>query len=203
MKIQKLILGPLKTNCYIIFDEKTKKGVIIDPGAEAEKIINKVKGLDIVYILNTHGHFDHIGANREVKNFFRAKIAIGKQDAPMLVDSRKNYSQKLGFGKIKSPPADLLLEDNQVIKVNSLIIKVISVPGHSPGGVAYLINNRYLFTGDILFRNTCGLTLKEEDYYKLIKGIRKKIFILPDEIIIYSGHGNPTTVAQAKKIKFK
>jgi len=93
VKIKKLIVGPLKTNCYIIFDEKTKKGVIIDPGAEAKKIIQKAKGLDIVYILNTHGHFDHIGANREIKNFFRAKIAIGRQDAPMLTDSQKNYSQ--------------------------------------------------------------------------------------------------------------
>ena len=198
MKIKKLIVGPLKTNCYIIFDEKTKKGVIIDPGAEAKKIIQKAKGLDIVYILNTHGHFDHIGANREIKNFFRAKIAIGKQDAPMLIDPQKNYSQELGFGEIKSPPADLLLKDGQILKVDNLELKVISIPGHSPGAVAFLIDKN-LFSGDILFKGAYGLTLKEKDRENLLKGIKEKIFTLPAEIIIYPGHGPETTIGSEKK----
>lgn len=198
MKIKKLIVGSLKTNCYIIFDEKTKKGVIIDPGAEAKKIIQKAKGLDIVYILNTHGHFDHIGANREIKNFFRAKIAIGKQDAPMLIDPRKNYSQELGFGEIKSSPADLLLRDGQILKVGNLELKVISIPGHSPGAVAFLIDKN-LFSGDILFKGAYGLTLKEKDHENLLKGIKEKIFTLPAEIIVYPGHGPETTIGSEKK----
>jgi hydroxyacylglutathione hydrolase len=200
MEIKKLTVGPLKTNCYIAHNPETNKGVIIDPGSEAEKIIKEAKGLDIVYILNTHGHFDHIAANREIKKYFGAKIAIGKTDAPMLTSSAKNYSSVLGFGKIKSPKADLLLRNKQALKVDNLKIEVISVPGHSPGGVAFLIDN-HLFPGDILFKGAYGLTLKEKDYKRLKKGIQEKLFILPEDTIVHPGHGLDTTIGQEKKHK--
>ena len=198
MEIKKIVVGHLKVNCYIVFDKKTKKGIIIDPGSSAKKIIEKVKGLNIIYILNTHGHFDHIGENKKIKEYFNAKIAIEKSDAQMLTNPLKNYSLLLVKRKIKSPKADLLLKDGQLLIVDGLRIKVISIPGHSPGGVGFLINN-HLFSGDILFKNTYGLSLSDKDKQKLIRGIKLKFLKLPDTTIVHPGHGPETTIKEEKK----
>jgi glyoxylase-like metal-dependent hydrolase (beta-lactamase superfamily II) len=199
MKIKKIIVGSLKTNCYIIFDEKTKKGVIIDPGSNAKNIIKEAEGLNIAYILNTHGHFDHMEANQKIKNYFKAKIAIGKNDAKMLTNALKNYSFVFGR-RATSPEADILLKDKQVLKVDGLKIKVISIPGHSPGGVTFLIGN-YLFSGDSLFKKGYGITPNIKDRKKLLKNIKEKIFTLPGQITVYPGHGNLTKIIEEKKRK--
>ena len=198
MKIKKIIVGPLKANCYIVYDESIRKGVIIDPGGSSDKIIKSAKGLKIPYILNTHGHFDHIIANGPIKKHFKAKIAITTDDSKMITSYLKNYSFILGFARVKSPKAELLLSDRQLIKVNNLKFKVIIVPGHTKGSAAYLINN-HLFTGDILFKGAHGMTLNRADGRRIIKGIKEKILVLPGNTIVHPGHEGDTTIAEERK----
>ncbi len=197
MKIKKVVVGPLSTNCYIVFDEKTKKGVIIDPGGDVDKIIREAKGIDIVYILNTHGHFDHIIANNEIQKHFQAKIVIGEKDSEMLTDAQKNYSATVNPKKVESRKADLLLGGGELLEVGNLKFKVIAVPGHSPGSLAFLINN-HLFSGDVLFKNGYGVTFSGKDHETLMASIKEKIFSLSDDAIIHPGHNSETTVKEEK-----
>lgn len=197
MKIKKIIVGSLSTNCYIVFDEKTKKGVIIDPGGDADKIIREAEGINIVYIFNTHGHFDHITANNEVQKHFQAKVVIGGKDSEMLTDAQKNYSATVNPKKIENFKADLLLGGGELLEVGNLKFKIIAVPGHSPGSLAFLINN-HLFSGDVLFKNGFGITFSDKDQDTLMVSIKEKIFSLPDDTIVHPGHNSETTIKEEK-----
>jgi len=197
MKIKKVVVGPISTNCYIVFDEKTKKGVIIDPGGDADKIIKDAQGIDVVYILNTHGHFDHIAANNKLQKYFQAKVVISEKDAPMLVNAQKNYSLVINTELVKSSKADLLVHEGQSLEVGNLKFKVIAMPGHSPGSIGFLIKN-HLFSGDVLFKSGFGITFSEKDHNTLMKSIKEKIFTLPDETVVHPGHNLETTVKEEK-----
>jgi glyoxylase-like metal-dependent hydrolase (beta-lactamase superfamily II) len=197
MKIKKVVVGPISTNCYIVFDEKTKKGVIIDPGGDADKIIKDAQGIDVVYILNTHGHFDHIAANNKLQKYFQAKVVISEKDAPMLVNAQKNYSLVINTELVKSSKADLLVYEGQSLEVGNLKFKVIAMPGHSPGSIGFLIKN-HLFSGDVLFKSGFGITFSEKDHNTLMKSIKEKIFTLPDETVVHPGHNLETTVKEEK-----
>lgn len=194
-------VGPIQANCYIVGDETTRKGVIIDPGDEAERILSRVRQneLEIEIIFNTHGHFDHVGANKKVKEATGAKIAIHPDDAHYL--SKISQSAAVwGMFAEDSPPADLLLEDGQVIQVGGMRFQVLHTPGHSPGSVSlYMPDAELVFTGDLIFAGSIGRTdFPGGDYATLIQSVREKIFPLGDEVRILSGHGPVTTVGNEK-----
>ncbi len=200
LKIESIIVGPLQSNCFILMCPETREAVIIDPGDEADKIINTIQTLNAepVSIINTHGHGDHIGANGKIKERYDIPLAIHEGDAPMLTDPNANFSAFLGV-PIISPKADRLLNDGDELDWANRKIKVLHTPGHSPGGISLFVEN-HLFSGDALFKMTIGRTdIPGASHEVLLKGIREKILTLDDETLIYPGHGPMTTVGEERR----
>lgn len=198
MIIERIIIGDVFTNCYIVGCEEEKICGIIDPGDNGEKIEEKIKKLNFkpIMIINTHGHFDHIGAN----HFFNLPVYIHKYDFEFLKNPEKNLSSLFAIPYICKNNRVFILEEGDIIKIGKLNLKVIHTPGHTPGSICLKIDN-ILFTGDTLFADGIGRTdFPEGDEERLIKSIKEKILILPDETIIYPGHGEITKLKNIKEI---
>ena len=194
--LKKLVVGGMKANCYIFGDASTKEVFIIDPGGDAEKIKAMVDEHDykVKSIINTHGHIDHVSANRH----FQWPVWIHKDDAMFLEDSKKNLSSLFGFN-LKSPPASKLLEEGQVLKIGEIELEVIHTPGHTPGSIC-LKSNGILFSGDTLFYDGIGRSdFPYGSQEELLRSIRNKVLTQKDDTIVYPGHGPATTVGREKK----
>jgi len=202
MFLKKLVVGALETNCYLIGCEKTKKAAVIDPGGEEEVdlILNLLQenNFDLKYIINTHGHIDHIAGNRKLKGKTMASLLIHKLDADMLVDTNKNFSIFMGK-EICSPPADIFLKEGDEIILGSLKLTVFHTPGHTPGGISLILDN-VIFTGDTLFAGGIGRTdLPGGSYQDLQRSIKEKLLILGNGKIIYPGHGPDSTIGEERR----
>jgi len=190
----------LQTNCYIVGCEETKEGVIIDPGGNAKRILAEVEklGLKIKYIINTHGHFDHTLANKEVVKATGAPLAIHSADAPMLTQG----GGAIFFGIIgkASPPADIMLEEGQILALGNVELEVLHTPGHSPGSIClYNKKEGVLFDGDVLFNMGIGRTDLPGGNYNLMMDSLQRLLTLPDETMVYPGHGPPTTIGRERR----
>ena len=197
--VEILELGPFFTNCYIVGDPETKRGFIIDPGWDAERITEMVDrlGLNIDSIIITHGHADHIIAIDEIKKHFNARVFIGEKDSIMLTDSEANLSTMSG-GSFASMPADGFLSEGDTIKAGRYEFKVLETPGHSPGSIS-LYGNGVVFTGDALFLGSVGRTdFPGGDHEQLLESIHTKLLTLPEDTIVYAGHGPDTTIGQER-----
>ncbi len=200
MIIDSLEVGPIMANCYILGCEDTKEAVVVDPGGDADKILLKLAdlGLKVKYIINTHGHFDHVGANKKMKDATGAPILIHKGDAPML-NQLVAAAASFGLSAENSPPPDKNIDDGDIISFGNIELKVIHTPGHSPGGVA-LHTDEIVIVGDTLFAGSIGRTdLPGGDYDTLISSVRQKLFVLPDDTKVLCGHGPETTIGREKK----
>jgi len=202
MFIKRLVVGVLETNCYLISCKKTKIAAVIDPGGEDEVdlILNLLQknNFDLKYIINTHGHIDHIAGNKTLKAKTEALLLIHRLDADMLVNANKNFSSFMGK-EICSPHADKLLEEGDEISLGTLNLIVIHTPGHTLGGIS-LVSNNIVFTGDTLFAGGIGRTdLPGGSYQDLIKSIKEKLLILGDDKIIYPGHGPDSTIGEERR----
>ena len=193
----------LVTNCYIIVDEETKETLVIDPGAEVEKIIDMLDILEarVKYIFITHCHADHIGALDSLKEAKGGKILISREDSTGLYDSSINLAY---YTETHNPEleADSRVDDGDVIHVGNIEFKVISTPGHTKGGLClYCEKENMIFTGDTIFSGSWGRTdLPTGNIEEIMDSIINKILVLPDETIIYPGHGRSTMVGDEKPI---
>lgn len=203
MYIKTIPMGPITANCYIICDEKTKTGAVIDPGDYNTILLRAITeaGIEnLKYILCTHGHFDHVlGVAKLKEKYSEAKILIGAEDGAALSD------ETLSLGKYFGTPfqpcfADKLLKNGDVIEIGDISFEVISTPGHTPGGVLYYSRkDNVVFTGDTIFKESVGkTTFVGGSSAQLMKSL-EKIKKLPEDCVIYSGHGEQTTVEHELK----
>lgn len=201
MFLERLQVGPLASNCYIIADEKNKIAAIIDTGGDSDKILNVItrEQFTVEYIFLTHGHGDHIAALQEVKNATNAKAVIHEQDAALLSSPQNNLSIYMGEG-FTQPSADIKLKGNEKFKVGDLTLEIMHTPGHTPGGISIKVNDA-VFTGDTLFAGSIGRTdLPGGSYDELISSIKEKLLPLGDDISIFPGHGDSSTLGYEKNV---
>jgi hydroxyacylglutathione hydrolase len=198
--IEFLPVGPIMANCYIVGCKETHEASVIDPGDEAERILIKLAEfkLKVKYIINTHGHFDHVGANRKMKEATGADILIHALDAPML-GSLAQAAASFGLKSENSPPPDKTVDDGDIITFGNISLKVIHTPGHSPGGIS-LYTPGFLFVGDTLFQGSIGRTdLPGGNFNTLKSSIQNKLFPLDDNIQVFTGHGPETSIGKEKR----
>lgn len=191
--------GVFQANCYIIGDEKNQIGAVIDPGGDADGIFNQCKnmGLNIKYIILTHGHGDHIGAVKDMADKTGAKILLNKKDEYLVKGGNKNLMPILR--NIKEFEIDKYIKDGDVIELGDINITVLETPGHTPGGVTLKIDD-ILFTGDTLFRGSVGRTDFEfGSFEELIDSINNKLMIYEDSFKVYPGHGPDTTIGYERR----
>lgn len=201
MKIIQLEVGNLGTNCYIVYCEQTRKAGVIDPGGSAESIIAEINraNLEVEYIINTHGHADHIAANDAVQQATGAKVLIHHSDANMLTSAQANLSIYIG-GAIVCQKADRLLSHNDTIAIGNIELKVLHTPGHTQGGIS-LLADKVLIAGDTLFAESIGRTdFPGGSYSELIDGIKEHLMTLDDDVKVLPGHGPSTTIGTERKL---
>ncbi|MCK4902568.1 MAG: MBL fold metallo-hydrolase [Thermoplasmatales archaeon] len=199
-QVEPLIVGPLMSNCYIVWDEKTKQGVIIDPGDDPQDIMSRVKdlGITIKYILATHGHFDHVGGAASLRQNLNAEFLAHEKDF-FFIEDGKNAANRWNVDIDQPPRPDRFIKDGDKIKFGDFELEVLHTPGHSPGGVSFLYD-RMLFGGDTLFQGSIGRTdFRQGSFEDLSNSIKKRLYTLPDDTIVYTGHGPVTTIGDEKR----
>ncbi|HOB34851.1 MAG: MBL fold metallo-hydrolase [Firmicutes bacterium] len=199
MEVKRLQVGDMATNCYLAWCPRSREAAVIDPGGSARQILEAIAELqlNVKYIVNTHGHLDHIGANAEVKEALKCPLAVGREDSAMLTDPRRNLSYQLGR-PVVSPPPDILLEQGDVLELGDCRLEVLATPGHTPGGVS-LYGCGLVFVGDTLFQRSIGRSdLPGGQHGQLLESIREKLLVLPPETRVLPGHGPGTTIGAEK-----
>lgn len=196
MLIQRIPVGPLATNCYVIACDKTGEAAVVDPGGDKADVLDFIESNSLVvkYIILTHGHGDHIAGVEHIKAATGAKVAIHSLDAPMLEDANKNLSTQV-FGKGYSlPKPDILLQDGSVLKMGLIDISILHTPGHTPGGICLSVEG-ILITGDTLFACSVGRSdFPGGSHEQLIKSIKEKLLTFNDDTKVFPGHGPVTTI---------
>ena len=200
MIIKTLPVGPIMANCFIVGCQETIEAAVIDPGDEADKILQLVADLDlnVKTIINTHGHFDHVSANKGIHTATNAPILIHALDAPML-EQISASAANWGLSAEDSPPPDRTINDGDTISFGQITLKVMHTPGHTPGGVS-LFTDGHVFVGDTLFAGSIGRTdFPGGDFATLKSSIQDKLFALGDDVRVYTGHGPETTIGHEKQ----
>ena len=197
MEIIKRCLGMLAANCFIIRNDN--EVVVIDPGGNAEIIYPYIEDRKLTYVINTHGHYDHIAANNDLKAHYDTRLAVGTLDHELLLDPMLNLSATFDTPFISITP-DLLLSEGDTLQFDNNRLEVIHTPGHTKGSICLKIGNN-LFSGDTLFYRSIGRTdLPTGSYEELEKSIKTKIYTLPDDTKVYTGHGEETIIGEEKTL---
>lgn len=199
MKIIRIPAGIYAVNCYIVYSNITREGIVVDPGGDVNTIIKSIEDNDIKikYIVLTHGHGDHIGAVSDLKNELDAPVLIHEDDLIMLQDADINLSSSMAIGAVEIKP-DGLLKDGDTLELGNHIVEVIHTPGHTPGCISLKVGN-YLLSGDTLFKGSVGRTdLMGGNSDHIIKSIKERLLVFHDDVIVLPGHGDTTTILAEK-----
>lgn len=200
MKVIRIPAGIYAANCYIIYSETTKDGIIVDPGGDADVIFKTIEEnhLKINHIILTHGHGDHIGGVMELLDILKVPLLVHEDDVDMISDAKMNLSNIMPIGAVELSP-DKVVKDGDIILFGDLEAEIIHTPGHTRGGICIKIEEN-LITGDTLFQGSIGRTdLEGGDYDTIIKSIKEKLLIFPDNTIVWPGHGVQTTIGNEKR----
>ena len=203
LQIQTIVSMPFAENTYVAWQEGRADCVVIDPGTEPDAVLAFLRdqGLTPAAILNTHGHLDHIAGNADLKAAYPdAPLLIGAGDESLLTDPDLNLSRSGGFDVV-SPPADGLVREGDTVLFAGLTLDIREIPGHSPGHIVYVVRDAgVVFGGDVLFRGSIGRTdFPGGSFETLAAGIRDKLYTLPDETVVYPGHGPATKVGYERR----
>jgi len=201
IKVIRLEVGMLGTNCYILQGPDEGGGYIIDPGGEARKILDAAgtSGLSCLAILCTHGHMDHVGAVGKVAEATGASVLISEEDAPILAGSAQGISGRLGSLFVSKPSGVEFIKGGDSLPLGENTVKVLSTPGHTTGSLSFLAGDG-IFCGDLIFQGSIGRTdLKGGSLPDLLNAVRREVWVLPDETKIYPGHGPVTNVGVEKE----
>jgi glyoxylase-like metal-dependent hydrolase (beta-lactamase superfamily II) len=200
MLIHTFVTGPLETNTYLVGDRVAGEAVVIDPGGEVAEILEFLtkERLRLKYIVDTHGHFDHVSGNRALKEATGARLLIHEADAGMLRTAERD-ARLFMIVASNSPPADMVLKGGEELKVGAVTLRVVPTPGHTPGGITLLAEG-VAFCGDLVFHGSVGRTdLPGGSERVLLESIRRHILTLQDDTVIYPGHGPETTVGLERR----
>jgi hydroxyacylglutathione hydrolase len=200
MEIHKLTLGMFGVNNFLIHSKNSSKAILIDACDDPDSILDKISELklELVYLINTHGHGDHIAGNEEIIRQTGAKLMIHPLDEPYLTNPGLNLSSFMGV-ELKSPPPDRLLNEGDIVELEDIRLNVLHTPGHTLGNIT-LVSENIAFVGDVIFLESIGRTdFPGSSHEQLLETIRTKIYTLPDDTVLYNGHGPETTVGHEKK----
>ncbi len=195
-----ITVGDFQENCYLYACPQTLEAVIIDPGDEAPRILARIQELKFIpkYIINTHGHIDHICAIDEVSAVYPVPLAIHPDDVPLYTneETARMFGRSAPLVKRK---ADILLREGDTLSFGTLTLEVLHTPGHTPGGICLVSRPYCVFSGDTLFQRGIGRTdLPGGNYEQIVTSIREKLYTLDEELVVFPGHGDPTTLVEEK-----
>lgn len=199
--MQRILAGAMRTNCYLIYDEETREALILDPADEEAKLARMLKeqGLKPAAILLTHGHFDHIGAVEPLRKQYGIRVYCLAEEKELMENPGYNLSELFGAGFGVTP--DVTLRDGEELCLAGFRIQVIATPGHTAGSCCYYFpEDRFLISGDTLFEESVGRTdFPTGSTSMLVRSIRERLFVLPEDTPVYSGHGEATTIGHEKQ----
>lgn len=199
MRVQRLVVGPIDTNCWVASDETGVPAVVVDPAGDAALIIEALGDRPVEAIVLTHGHFDHLGGVRELMEATGAPLAVHRLDAGLATDAARNLSGLAGV-EVCAPEADIILEDGDEVPCGGTPLRVLHTPGHTAGSIC-LYSPGHLISGDTLFAGSVGRTdFPGGDARALAASIREKLAPLPDDTAVYPGHGEPSTIGRERRV---
>jgi len=204
--IDRVIVGPLETNCWVVSDGAGGPAVVIDPGDDADAIEEALGTRTVSSVILTHGHFDHLGAVRAIVDSSSARLHIHELDASSITTSDGTGGAMFGFDGHVSPPADRILHDGDVVEAGQLSFRVLHTPGHTPGGICLLVQDpqgggSHLFSGDTLFAGSVGRTdFPGGSSADLIGSLARKLTALPPETVVHPGHGPDTSISRESRV---
>jgi glyoxylase-like metal-dependent hydrolase (beta-lactamase superfamily II) len=199
MQIERLVLGPLQTNCWLVSDDAGGPVIVVDPGGDVDELLRTLGDRNVAAVVLTHGHFDHLGAAAELLQLVDAPLYVHAQDAEGITDAVGTGGALFGFTQT-APPADIRFEDGDKIAAGAIELEFLHTPGHTPGS-ACLLGEGHLFSGDTLFQLGVGRTdFPGGDARTLKDSIAAKLAPLPDETSVHPGHGPETTIGHERRL---